>query len=182
MSLLYITWKNCLLWWLLIVYLIIYWNSVSIRGVCFHLILKQSHPMQCIMWKMTSMYLWICPLQVNITVLDINDNAPMWRDEPYQANVVEMSPIDTDVITVSALIWPLTSELTFWSQTWPLTCTWMLLMLRSFSSSSQPSTLSNKYINNFFYVINNDKFPFFWCSFQISFSIQCLGEDIINES
>ncbi len=52
----------------------------------------------------TSMYLCICPLQVNITVLDINDNAPMWRDEPYQANVVEMSPIDTDVITVSTLI------------------------------------------------------------------------------
>uniref|UniRef100_A0A673J4Q0 Cadherin domain-containing protein n=1 Tax=Sinocyclocheilus rhinocerous TaxID=307959 RepID=A0A673J4Q0_9TELE len=40
---------------------------------------------------------------VNITVLDINDNAPMWRDEPYQANVVEMSPIDTDVITVLAV-------------------------------------------------------------------------------
>ncbi|KTG41178.1 hypothetical protein cypCar_00023435 [Cyprinus carpio] len=41
---------------------------------------------------------------VNITILDINDNAPIWRDEPYQANVVEMSPIHTDVITVSALI------------------------------------------------------------------------------
>ncbi|TRY86763.1 hypothetical protein DNTS_008300 [Danionella cerebrum] len=40
---------------------------------------------------------------VNITVLDINDNAPMWRDEPYQANVVEMSPIDTDVFTVLAV-------------------------------------------------------------------------------
>ncbi|XP_073775592.1 cadherin-23 isoform X3 [Danio rerio] len=40
---------------------------------------------------------------VNITVLDINDNAPVWRDEPYQANVVEMSPIDTDVITVFAV-------------------------------------------------------------------------------
>uniref|UniRef100_A0A672MPM9 Cadherin-23 n=1 Tax=Sinocyclocheilus grahami TaxID=75366 RepID=A0A672MPM9_SINGR len=40
---------------------------------------------------------------VNITILDINDNAPMWRDEPYQANVVEMSPIDTDVITVLAV-------------------------------------------------------------------------------
>jgi protocadherin-15 len=41
-------------------------------------------------------------LQVNITVLDINDNAPMWRDEPYHANVVEMSPMDTDVISVSS--------------------------------------------------------------------------------
>uniref|UniRef100_A0A8C2JA51 Cadherin-23 n=1 Tax=Cyprinus carpio TaxID=7962 RepID=A0A8C2JA51_CYPCA len=40
---------------------------------------------------------------VNITILDINDNAPIWRDEPYQANVVEMSPIDTDVITVLAV-------------------------------------------------------------------------------
>ncbi|XP_048060461.1 cadherin-23 isoform X2 [Megalobrama amblycephala] len=40
---------------------------------------------------------------VNITILDINDNAPLWRDEPYQANVVEMSPIDTDVITVLAV-------------------------------------------------------------------------------
>ncbi|TST98564.1 Cadherin-23 [Bagarius yarrelli] len=40
---------------------------------------------------------------VNITVLDINDNAPMWQDEPYLANVVEMSPINTDVISVLAL-------------------------------------------------------------------------------
>uniref|UniRef100_A0A3Q0R7E9 Cadherin-related 23 n=1 Tax=Amphilophus citrinellus TaxID=61819 RepID=A0A3Q0R7E9_AMPCI len=40
---------------------------------------------------------------VNITILDINDNAPMWRDEPYDANVVEMSPINTDVISVLAV-------------------------------------------------------------------------------
>uniref|UniRef100_UPI003AAE43FE cadherin-23 isoform X1 n=1 Tax=Centroberyx gerrardi TaxID=166262 RepID=UPI003AAE43FE len=40
---------------------------------------------------------------VNITILDINDNAPMWRDEPYHANVVEKSPIDTDVISVLAM-------------------------------------------------------------------------------
>ncbi|KAG5266734.1 hypothetical protein AALO_G00235580 [Alosa alosa] len=40
---------------------------------------------------------------VNVTILDINDNAPMWRDEPYLANVVEMSPINTDVITVLAV-------------------------------------------------------------------------------
>ncbi|GAA6098060.1 cadherin-23 isoform X1 [Tachysurus ichikawai] len=40
---------------------------------------------------------------VNITVLDINDNAPMWQDEPYLANVVEMSPVNTDVISVLAL-------------------------------------------------------------------------------
>uniref|UniRef100_A0A3B3CED5 Cadherin-23 n=1 Tax=Oryzias melastigma TaxID=30732 RepID=A0A3B3CED5_ORYME len=40
---------------------------------------------------------------VNITILDINDNAPMWLDEPYNANVVEMSPINTDVISVTAL-------------------------------------------------------------------------------
>ncbi|KAK1791202.1 hypothetical protein P4O66_013223 [Electrophorus voltai] len=40
---------------------------------------------------------------VNITILDINDNAPVWRDEPYLANVVEMSPINTDVISVSVL-------------------------------------------------------------------------------
>ncbi|XP_072347533.1 cadherin-23 isoform X6 [Scyliorhinus torazame] len=39
---------------------------------------------------------------VNITLLDINDNRPVWKDEPYLANVVEMSPIDTDVIIVSA--------------------------------------------------------------------------------
>ncbi|TNN35520.1 Cadherin-23 [Liparis tanakae] len=38
---------------------------------------------------------------VNITILDINDNAPLWRDEPYRTNVVEMSPMDTDVISVS---------------------------------------------------------------------------------
>ncbi|KAI4872497.1 hypothetical protein NFI96_021250 [Prochilodus magdalenae] len=37
---------------------------------------------------------------VNITILDINDNAPIWQDEPYLANVVEMSPINTDVISV----------------------------------------------------------------------------------
>lgn len=42
-------------------------------------------------------------VQVNITILDINDNAPVWRDEPYYANVVEMSPINTDVISVSTL-------------------------------------------------------------------------------
>ncbi|XP_061083448.1 cadherin-23 [Conger conger] len=40
---------------------------------------------------------------VNITLLDINDNAPAWRDEPYHVNVVEMSPIDTDVISVLAV-------------------------------------------------------------------------------
>ncbi|XP_032868636.1 cadherin-23 isoform X2 [Amblyraja radiata] len=39
---------------------------------------------------------------VNITLLDINDNRPVWKDEPYLVNVVEMSPVDTDVITVSA--------------------------------------------------------------------------------
>uniref|UniRef100_A0AAR2J7Y9 Cadherin-23 n=1 Tax=Pygocentrus nattereri TaxID=42514 RepID=A0AAR2J7Y9_PYGNA len=39
---------------------------------------------------------------VNITILDINDNAPIWQDEPYLANVVEMSPINTDVISVLA--------------------------------------------------------------------------------
>ncbi|MEQ2248606.1 Cadherin-23, partial [Ilyodon furcidens] len=39
---------------------------------------------------------------VNITILDINDNAPVWQEEPYEANVVEMSPINTDVISVSA--------------------------------------------------------------------------------
>ncbi|TKS85340.1 Cadherin-23 Otocadherin [Collichthys lucidus] len=40
---------------------------------------------------------------VNITILDINDNAPYWRDEPYHANVVEKSPIYTDVISVLAV-------------------------------------------------------------------------------
>uniref|UniRef100_A0A3Q3WPX5 Cadherin-23 n=1 Tax=Mola mola TaxID=94237 RepID=A0A3Q3WPX5_MOLML len=40
---------------------------------------------------------------VNITILDINDNAPVWRDEPYHANVVEMSPKNTDVISVLAV-------------------------------------------------------------------------------
>uniref|UniRef100_A0A3B4TJP7 Cadherin-23 n=1 Tax=Seriola dumerili TaxID=41447 RepID=A0A3B4TJP7_SERDU len=40
---------------------------------------------------------------VNITILDINDNAPVWKDEPYHANVVEMSPINTDVISVLAV-------------------------------------------------------------------------------
>ncbi|XP_072246399.1 cadherin-23-like [Leuresthes tenuis] len=40
---------------------------------------------------------------VNITILDINDNTPAWQDEPYNANVVEMSPINTDVISVLAV-------------------------------------------------------------------------------
>ncbi|KAJ8418083.1 hypothetical protein AAFF_G00137920 [Aldrovandia affinis] len=40
---------------------------------------------------------------VNITLLDINDNAPAWRDAPYYVNVVEMSPIDTDVVSVVAI-------------------------------------------------------------------------------
>uniref|UniRef100_A0A8C5FTC8 Cadherin domain-containing protein n=1 Tax=Gadus morhua TaxID=8049 RepID=A0A8C5FTC8_GADMO len=40
---------------------------------------------------------------VNITILDINDNAPGWSDEPYHANVVEMSPMDTDVLSVLAV-------------------------------------------------------------------------------
>uniref|UniRef100_A0A8C9TL15 Cadherin-related 23 n=1 Tax=Scleropages formosus TaxID=113540 RepID=A0A8C9TL15_SCLFO len=40
---------------------------------------------------------------VNITLLDINDNPPVWRDEPYEVNVVEMSPADTDVVTVLAV-------------------------------------------------------------------------------
>ncbi|MGH0120865.1 UNVERIFIED_CONTAM: hypothetical protein FKN15_024346 [Acipenser sinensis] len=45
----------------------------------------------------------LCRNRVNITLLDINDNPPAWRDEPYQVNVVEMSPIDTDVVTVLAV-------------------------------------------------------------------------------
>ncbi|XP_069045127.1 cadherin-23 [Lepisosteus oculatus] len=40
---------------------------------------------------------------VNITLLDINDNAPVWTGEPYEVNVVEMSPAGTDVITVLAV-------------------------------------------------------------------------------
>ncbi|KAA8590065.1 hypothetical protein FQN60_013999, partial [Etheostoma spectabile] len=40
---------------------------------------------------------------VNITILDINDNAPVWRDEPYNTNIVEMSPINTDVFSVLAV-------------------------------------------------------------------------------
>ncbi|XP_075932650.1 cadherin-23 isoform X2 [Anarhichas minor] len=39
---------------------------------------------------------------VNITILDINDNSPVWRDEPFLTNVVEMSPMNTDVISVLA--------------------------------------------------------------------------------
>ncbi|KAK1905046.1 Cadherin-23 [Dissostichus eleginoides] len=40
---------------------------------------------------------------VNITILDINDNVPMWSEDPYHTNVVEMSPINTDVISVLAV-------------------------------------------------------------------------------
>ncbi|OCT70247.1 hypothetical protein XELAEV_18037169mg [Xenopus laevis] len=48
-----------------------------------------------------------CPLssgqQVNITLLDINDNAPQWKDEPYLINLVEMTPPDSDVTMVVAI-------------------------------------------------------------------------------
>lgn len=40
-------------------------------------------------------------LQVNITLLDINDNPPRWKDAPYYINLVEMTPPDSDVTTVS---------------------------------------------------------------------------------
>lgn len=39
-------------------------------------------------------------LQVNITLLDINDNYPTWKDEPYFINLVEMTPPNSDVTTV----------------------------------------------------------------------------------
>lgn len=56
--------------------------------------------------------------QVNVTILDINDNAPLWRDEPYNANVVEMSPINTDVITVSRAPFKLLSASLHTSAQW----------------------------------------------------------------
>uniref|UniRef100_A0A674I3G3 Cadherin domain-containing protein n=1 Tax=Terrapene triunguis TaxID=2587831 RepID=A0A674I3G3_9SAUR len=40
---------------------------------------------------------------VNITLLDINDNYPMWKDDPYFINLVEMTPPDSDVTTVVAI-------------------------------------------------------------------------------
>ncbi|KFQ13516.1 Cadherin-23, partial [Leptosomus discolor] len=40
---------------------------------------------------------------VNITLLDINDNYPMWKDEPYFINLVEMTPPKSDVTTVVAV-------------------------------------------------------------------------------
>ncbi|XP_015278377.1 PREDICTED: cadherin-23 [Gekko japonicus] len=39
---------------------------------------------------------------VNITLLDINDNYPVWKDEPYFINLVEMTPPNSDVTTVAA--------------------------------------------------------------------------------
>uniref|UniRef100_A0A8D0HFM5 Cadherin-23 n=1 Tax=Sphenodon punctatus TaxID=8508 RepID=A0A8D0HFM5_SPHPU len=39
---------------------------------------------------------------VNITLLDINDNYPVWKDDPYFINLVEMTPPDSDVTTVVA--------------------------------------------------------------------------------
>lgn len=38
--------------------------------------------------------------QVNVTLLDINDNHPTWKDAPYHINLVEMTPPDSDVTTV----------------------------------------------------------------------------------
>ncbi|KAJ8795012.1 hypothetical protein J1605_018599 [Eschrichtius robustus] len=40
---------------------------------------------------------------VNITLLDINDNHPSWKDAPYYINLVEMTPPDSDVTTVVAI-------------------------------------------------------------------------------
>ncbi|XP_071071946.1 cadherin-23 isoform X2 [Dasypus novemcinctus] len=40
---------------------------------------------------------------VNITLLDINDNPPTWKDAPYYINLVEMTPPDSDVTTVVAV-------------------------------------------------------------------------------
>ncbi|XP_065749995.1 cadherin-23-like [Phocoena phocoena] len=40
---------------------------------------------------------------VNITLLDINDNHPRWKDAPYYINLVEMTPPDSDVTTVVAI-------------------------------------------------------------------------------
>ncbi|KFP03887.1 Cadherin-23, partial [Calypte anna] len=40
---------------------------------------------------------------VNITLLDINDNYPTWKDEPYFINLVEMTPPNSDVTTVMAV-------------------------------------------------------------------------------
>uniref|UniRef100_A0A3Q2HCH9 Cadherin-23 n=1 Tax=Equus caballus TaxID=9796 RepID=A0A3Q2HCH9_HORSE len=40
---------------------------------------------------------------VNITILDINDNHPAWKDAPYYINLVEMTPPDSDVTTVVAV-------------------------------------------------------------------------------
>lgn len=42
-----------------------------------------------------------CDPQVNVTLLDINDNHPTWKDAPYYINLVEMTPPDSDVTTVS---------------------------------------------------------------------------------
>ncbi|XP_055130578.1 cadherin-23 isoform X1 [Symphalangus syndactylus] len=40
---------------------------------------------------------------VNITLLDINDNHPTWKDAPYYINLVEMTPPDSDVTAVVAV-------------------------------------------------------------------------------
>uniref|UniRef100_A0A8C6RT94 Cadherin-23 n=1 Tax=Nannospalax galili TaxID=1026970 RepID=A0A8C6RT94_NANGA len=40
---------------------------------------------------------------VNVTLLDINDNHPTWKDAPYYINLVEMTPPDSDVTTVVAI-------------------------------------------------------------------------------
>ena len=38
---------------------------------------------------------------LQVTILDINDNHPTWKDAPYYINLVEMTPPDSDVTTVS---------------------------------------------------------------------------------
>lgn len=61
-------------------------------------------------------------LQVNITLLDINDNYPTWKDEPYFINLVEMTPPNSDVTTVRAREGNCCTKCLFFSPSEVVTC------------------------------------------------------------
>lgn len=77
----------------------------------------------------------VCPTvprvapQVNVTLLDINDNHPTWKDAPYYINLVEMTPPDSDVTTVGGGQWITRLPLPRWVRpsTTPVAGLWGLM-------------------------------------------------------
>ena len=62
---------------------------------------RESHPI-CMLRVGVSDSLHSASATVNITVLDVNDNRPLFDKALYQKSIEEIYPVGTDVITVSA--------------------------------------------------------------------------------